>query len=80
MPADAPSLIDYEKLRAWRATADVTREVVCAAVGLSANYLQRLEQGERTPTLVVLTRLAHYYGHEAGELLPAEGIVTVIKA
>lgn len=76
MPADT-SLIDHAKLRAWR--GDVTREVVCAAVGLSANYLQRLESGERTPTLVVLTRLARYYGHDPGELLPAEGIVTVIK-
>jgi transcriptional regulator with XRE-family HTH domain len=73
--SDARSLIDHEKLRAWR--GDVTREVVCAAVGLSANYLQRMESGERNPTLVVLTRLARYYGHEPGELLRAG---TVIEA
>ena len=73
MPADtAQSLIDHAKLRAWRTEADVTREVVCAAVGLSANYLSRLENGQATrPTVTVIARLARYYGHDPGELLLA---------
>ena len=71
MPADTDrSLLDHDKLRAWRAERDVSREVVCVATGLSFNYLQRLENGQAThPTLAVIARLAHYYGHEPGELL-----------
>lgn len=76
MPADtAQSLIDHAKLRAWRSEADVSRETVCHATGLSFNYLQRLENGSAIhPTVTVLARLAHYYGHDPGELLlPAAG-------
>jgi transcriptional regulator with XRE-family HTH domain len=71
LPADtAPSVFDHAKLRAWRDEAHVSREVVCAATSLSFNYLKRLESGDSpSPTLAVIARLAHYYGHDPGELL-----------
>jgi transcriptional regulator with XRE-family HTH domain len=62
---------DFEKLRAWRETAGLTRERVCADTGISYPWLRALEGGTdpRRPSLATLTTLARYYGHEPGELL-----------
>jgi lipoyl-dependent peroxiredoxin len=45
---------------------------VASATGLSEAYVSRLEQGERTPSLPALIRLADVYGVSAASLLEAE--------
>ncbi|PTT70405.1 OsmC family peroxiredoxin [Arthrobacter sp. HMWF013] len=45
---------------------------VASATGLSEAYVSRLEQGERTPSLPALIRLADVYGVSASSLLEAE--------
>lgn len=70
-PGAAGRLYDHAKLRAWRDEAGLTREQVCVGVGdLSAYHLGQLEGGSRVPSLQLLTRLAEFYGHPPGELLP----------
>jgi len=69
-PQPSGRLYDHAKLLAWRVEADLTREQVCVAGGISFPWLSALERGEgRAPSLAVLTRLAQLYGHEPGELL-----------
>lgn len=70
-PEPPARLYDHAKLLAWRMEADLTREQVCVGVGISFPWLSALERGEgRAPSLAVLDRLARFYGHEPGELLP----------
>ena len=66
---------DHAKLRAWREEAGLRRERVAADLEISYPWLVILEHGtgDRTPSLDILTRLAHYYGHEPGELLMTTG-------
>ena len=63
---------DHAKLRAWRDESGKRRERVAADLGISYPWLTILESGagDRGPSLDVLIRLARYYGHEPGELLP----------
>jgi transcriptional regulator with XRE-family HTH domain len=62
-------LYDHAKLRAWRDEAGLRRERVCADLEISASWLRELEIGAGSPSVLILTRLAAYYGHQAGELL-----------
>jgi transcriptional regulator with XRE-family HTH domain len=67
---DQPArLYDYAKLRAWRDEAGLRRERVAVDLDMSARWLEQLELGRKTPSVQLLTRLAAYYGHQAGELL-----------
>lgn len=68
---DSGRLYDNAKLRTWRAEAELTREQVCALVGISAAWLAELENGttKAAPSLDLLVRLARFYGREPGELL-----------
>ena len=76
-PLPAVILHDYRKLRAWREEAGLTREQVCTALTddehkLGFSWLVALELGAnvRQPSVQLLTRLAQFYGHSPGELLP----------
>lgn len=51
---------------------------VASATGLSEAYVSRLEQGERTPSLPALIRLADVYGVSASSLLEAEAPSSLI--
>jgi transcriptional regulator with XRE-family HTH domain len=64
---------DYLKARSWREDRELSREQVCAEVGISASYLTMIEVGLRVPRIEVVIRLADFYGHEPGELLIGSG-------
>jgi transcriptional regulator with XRE-family HTH domain len=67
---DQPApLYDYAKLRAWRDEAGLRREQVAVDLSISARWLEALEVGRKTPSVQMLSRLAAYYGHQAGELM-----------
>jgi len=56
-------------LRAERARRSLTRAEAAELLGVSVDTLRRYEQGETTPDVATLARLADAYAQDRGELL-----------
>lgn len=54
-------------LRTWRRQSGKTPEQVAVEAPISTPYLYAVENGTRTPTLKLLTRLAEVYGRDISE-------------
>ena len=59
---------DYRPLRAWRLESGMTPELVCVRAEVSYPHLRALEDGARSPSIAVLTRIAAVYGRDVREL------------
>lgn len=57
-------------LREWRKRAHLRQEDLAAKVGCSQPHLSCLERGERSPSLILLLRLAEALGCSVMDLVP----------
>lgn len=60
------------RLRELRAARGFTQEQLCEAAGVSVDAVNRIERGERTPTLATLASLARALGVEITDLVRSE--------
>jgi transcriptional regulator with XRE-family HTH domain len=60
---------DHDRLRAARKDADVSREQVCADLGVAMKTVYRWERGDSEPLLSQAARLADLLGIELHELV-----------
>jgi len=67
---------DRRLLRKWRRDSGLKPELVCVRADISFAYLRAVENGSRSPSADVLTRLADVYGRDVrglfGELAGAQ--------
>jgi transcriptional regulator with XRE-family HTH domain len=64
----ARQTLDRRMLRSWRLGSGLTPELVCVRAKISFPYLHAIEDGSRSPSADVLTRLAGVYGQDVREL------------
>lgn len=64
-------------LKQLRAKADISRAQLCAASGVSASHLTRIENGQRFPSAKVLRKIAPHLRIGELELLSLAGYVSV---
>lgn len=60
------------RIRAERLSRDWTLDQLASASGLSKGYLSQIENGDKTPTLGTLTKIAFGLGMEAVSLITGE--------
>ncbi|WP_457552718.1 helix-turn-helix domain-containing protein [Desulfobacula sp.] len=60
------------RIRAERLGRDWTLDQLASATGLSKGYLSQIENGDKTPTLGTLTKIAFGFGMEAVSLITGE--------
>lgn len=51
-----------EKIKVLRETHGITQEELADAIGLSRPTITKYERNERTPDLIITTRIAEYFG------------------
>ena len=64
------------RLRAQRLKRRLTLQQVSDATGMHISHLSRLETGNRTPSLRMLTQLAAVYGCQVRTLIPVNRVST----
>lgn len=61
------------RLRRTRTAANFTLDWAAAKTGLTKGYLSKVERGQATPSIAVLTRLSEAYGVTLAEFFMPEG-------
>ena len=56
-------------VRTYRERADLTQAELAMAANVSESYIQRIEYGQRTPTITVFLQLAKAFNVEPTEFL-----------
>jgi transcriptional regulator with XRE-family HTH domain len=64
----ARQTFDRRLLRTWRLGSGLRAEQVCVKADISFSYLRAIEDGQRSPSADVLTRLAGVYGQDVRDL------------
>jgi putative transcriptional regulator len=61
---------DVRELRAWRA---LSQEALGAALGVSRQTINAIEQGRYDPSLPLAIRMARFFGHAVEEVFHVDG-------
>jgi transcriptional regulator with XRE-family HTH domain len=59
-----------KQIRKYRRARDVTQEQLAEQIGVSLNWLGRLERGAGIPTIKLLTKIAHVLHVKVSDLIP----------
>lgn len=69
-----------ERVYHYRKAAGFSQAILGDKAGLSAEYISRIENGHRAPSVVTLSRIADVLGVELLQLLDFDGAATIDEA
>jgi len=83
LPQDDNTIELGQRLRAVRKRAGVTLDWAAGQVGVTKGYLSKVERGQASPSIAVMTRLSEAYGVSMAEVFMPEGdrkAISVLRA
>lgn len=68
-----------EKVKSLRGLKRVTQEELAVAVGISRNYVFKIESREAIPSMKTLSTIASYFGVSVGSLIDGEEVIIALR-